>query len=368
MSQWIQDSKELAEALASIGNGPVAIDLEADSFHHYHEKVCLVQISFGGLDLLVDPLAGTEIGLMEPVLRNRSIRKIFHGADYDLRLLNRDFELAVAGLFDTMIAARLTGESAFGLAALLDRHLGIKLDKAYQRADWSKRPLPGEMLVYAVEDTRHLEELSAILESRLRDLGRTEWAGEEFRLLEEVRWNGAPPAEDAWLRIKGARKLDRRGLTVVRELHLLRDETARKKDVPPFRVFRDAVLVDLAARKPDRIEALREIPGLPRPFRGGRGARALLAAVERGVEAPAVDTGGRKRKKRQGNAVPPGYGKLREHRDRIARDLGLDPTLLASRKVLESLLERTVSGDPWRETPGLRRWQAELLEEAVEGI
>lgn len=368
MTQWIQDDDALATAVASIGRGPVALDLEADSFHHYYEKVCLVQISFRSTDLLVDPLAGTAIGLLEPVLTDRSIRKILHGADYDLRILDRDFGLTIAGLFDTMIAARLTGEESFGLASLLERHLGIRLDKAYQKADWSKRPLPEEMLAYAVEDTRHLEELAEILDGRLRQLGRTGWAEEEFLLLEEVRWNGAAAPDDGWLRVKGARTLDRRGWTVLRELHLLRDEKARKKDVPTFRVLRDAVLVALASRRPDRIGALKSIAGLPRPFRGGNGARELLAAVERGMSAPKIEPVERKKRRQPGTSSSSGYRKLREGRDRIARDLDLDPTLLASRTVLEAILERVAAGESWTETQGLRRWQAEQLSPVLEGL
>src|SRR4029079_2620570 len=150
-----------------------------------------------------DPLVGVSLEPLRPLLQDRGVAKVMHGADYDLRLLARDHAVDVAGVFDTMIAARLTGERAFGLAALLEKHLGVRLDKSHQRADWSRRPLPPAMAAYAVEDTRHLAELGTRLRARLAELSRLSWAEEEFRRLEGVRW--AESAEpEPWRKIKGA--------------------------------------------------------------------------------------------------------------------------------------------------------------------
>ena len=193
---WIRETGNLSDTLAAVGAGPLALDTEADSLHHYPEKVCLVQLTFGGADHLVDPLAGVDLAPLGRILADRAVTKILHGSDYDLRVLHRDFGLELVGLFDTMIAARLTGERSFGLAALLETHFGIKLEKKFQRADWSLRPLTAEMESYAALDTRHLEALAGRLGEQLEQLGRTAWAEEEFRALEGVRWS-APDPEDA---------------------------------------------------------------------------------------------------------------------------------------------------------------------------
>jgi len=230
----------LARELDTVLDGPVAIDLEADSFHHYREKTCLIQFAYKGRQLIIDPLAGIDPAPLGRILADPAIRKIFHGSDYDLRLLDRDFHLPVKGLFDTMIAARLTGETAFGLSALLEKHIGVTLDKKYQRADWSRRPLPPEMLDYAISDIVHLCELSDLLERRLEELSRLEWAQEEFRFLEQVRWEAKSQDDTLFLKIKGARKLRPGQLSVLRRLFEFREvRNSGQSKVCPVRSARE---------------------------------------------------------------------------------------------------------------------------------
>ena len=157
--KWIDDTESLVRELQRLGSDGFSVDTEADSMHHFQEKVCLIQISNPGVDLLIDPLAEIDLEMLGALLADPTSRKILHGADYDVRMLQRDFSFEIRGLYDTMIAARLAGESAFGLAALLDKYIGVKLDKQFQRADWSIRPLSGPMLQYASSDTHYLEEL-----------------------------------------------------------------------------------------------------------------------------------------------------------------------------------------------------------------
>jgi ribonuclease D len=360
--EWIDTTEGLAGAVREAGPGPVAVDLEADSFHHFREKVCLVQLAFSGRNLLVDPLAGVSLEPLRPMLRDAGTRKVMHGADYDLRLLGRDHGLAVSGVFDTMIAARLTGERAFGLAALLQKHLGVELDKSHQRADWSRRPLPEAMAAYAVEDTRHLAALAERLEARLSELGRTAWAEEEFRRLEGVRWAEAPEPEP-WRRIKGAAGLDRRQLAVLREVAAVREEIARARDLPLFRVLRDEAAVELARRKPRERQALAEVPGIPRPFLSGEPSRALLGAIARALDLdgdllPEIRRGERARVSPE---LEQAVRRLRDERDRLASELDLDPSLLAPRGALHAVAARTLAGEPIAGSPELRAWQAALL-------
>src|SRR5258706_2932498 len=103
---WIDTTEALAAWVEGIGGRALAVDAEADSFHHYREKVCLVQLPAGDRHALIDPLASIDLGPLKAPLADAAIRKILHGADYDIRLLSRDFDLAVYGLVDTMIAAR----------------------------------------------------------------------------------------------------------------------------------------------------------------------------------------------------------------------------------------------------------------------
>jgi ribonuclease D len=366
--EWIETTEALGEWVANIGAGPLALDTEADSFHHYREKVCLVQLSSGGRHALVDPLAGVELTPLAAPLADQALRKILHGADYDVRLLGRDFGIAVSGLSDTMIAARLTGEPAFGLAALLAKHLGVTLDKSHQRADWSKRPLSVPMRAYAIDDTRHLPALAAILDDRLAALGRASWAEEEYARLSGVRWRERP-AEDpeSFRRTKGSKNLDRAALAVLREVWLWRDGTARRRDRPPFMVLRDETLVALAKSPPHSLGELAKVSGVPESLVRSPAAHDVVEAARRGIACPEAERPEIRVEVREklAPAVESRVARMKERRDAIARDLALDPTTIASRGVLEEMARRWEDGeDPWS-VPELRLWQIGLLRPAL---
>lgn len=362
--RWIDTPEGLDALVAELAGAPFALDTEADSFHHYHDKVCLLQITAGCGDVLVDPLAGLDLEPLRAPLEDAAVRKILHGADYDVRILHRDFRIAPRGIFDTMIAARLTGETAFGLAALLEKFLDVRLDKAHQRADWSIRPLPVAMADYAAADTRHLRDLAAILEARLLELGREDWAREEFERTEAVRWkNGEQASPDAWRKTKGATSLDRRALAVLRELWLWRDATARGKDRPPFKVLRDEALVALARKRPAGRSELEKVEGIFPGFVRSSGATPLLEAVARGVAVPEADLPPpfEDRRVRPDPEFERRVGVLKARRDAVALELGLEPGMLGGRALLEAIQRRIDAGEDPAATPDLRDWQWRLI-------
>ena len=358
--EWIATGSDLGALAGRIGPGAVALDCEADSLHHYPEKTCLVQLSHGGTDHLIDPLALDDLAPLAPVLGDSQHRKILHGADYDLRVLERDFGLRIHGLFDTMVAARLAGEPGLGLAALLETHVGVRLDKRYQRADWSQRPLSAEMESYAALDTRHLEELAFILESRLRQLGRDAWAREEFVRLEAVRWRESDPA-DAFRRIKGSGRLSPRSQLILRELWQLRESEARARDRPPFKVLPDSALLAVARAAPDGEPELQPLDSVPQSWRSGGRAQRILEAVARGRNASLDSLPAAAPRPVRRRTPDKGLEKLLAARDALAASLGLEPSVLGPRRVLEQLHARRESGDDPSEIPELRLWQAELL-------
>jgi len=367
--KWVTDTEDLLSRLAGVHRGPLAVDTEADSMHHYPEKVCLVQLSFAKVDLLVDPLGGIDLSALQPLLTEPGLQKIMHGADYDLRMLHRDFGLEVCGLFDTMLAARLTGETAFGLAALLQKHLDISLDKKYQRADWSIRPLPGDMEAYAVMDTRHLQRLAELLQAELLRLGREEWAAEEFGRLEKVRWRETA-GEQAYRRVKGSSLLDRRGLACLRELVVMREKAARKADRPPFKILSNELLMKIATEMPQSRSELAAIPRLPASWSRGRrlemlweAARAALDMAESLLPESRQQTGRRSSKRFEKR-----LRMLCKRRDGLAGELRIEPSLLASKAVLGQVLSKIESGEAPEEVPDLRSWQAGLLRPAFEAL
>jgi ribonuclease D len=232
----ITTERSLQELVRRLVREPVvAVDLEADSMHHYQEKVCLVQISIPAESVIIDPLALPDLSPLAPVMAEKGIRKVFHGADYDIRSLHRDFGIVVNNLFDTMIACQFLGEKEVGLAAALYKRFGVELDKRYQKADWSRRPLTDEMIEYAVRDTSLLIALYGQLKVELQEMERLSWVEEESELLTRVRANPRDQGS-MFLRFKGASRLERRNLAVLEELLRLRDGVARSHDLPPFKV------------------------------------------------------------------------------------------------------------------------------------
>ena len=181
----------------------VAVDMEADSMHHYKEKICLIQIATRKTCVIIDPLPIQDLSPLNSLFANPEIQKIFHGADYDVRSLYRDFSIRIRNLFDTELACRFLGVPETGLDAVLSKRFNVQLDKRFQKKDWSRRPLPKEMIDYAAGDVFYLIPLASQLQRELKAKGRLSWTQEECDLLRNVRPT-ANNEEPLFLRFKGA--------------------------------------------------------------------------------------------------------------------------------------------------------------------
>jgi ribonuclease D len=364
----MRDLEKLAEELAS--EPLIAADTEAAGYHRYLDRLCLLQLSTRDQTWIVDTMALGSLNPLADVFEKPSVEVVFHDADYDLRLLDRDFGLQVNGLFDTKIAARFTGERAFGLASLLGEELGVKLDKKHQRADWAKRPLSQEMLEYAATDTRHLPVLRDRLRARLEEMGRLAWAEEEFRIQEQIRWAPSDPDDDAYLRLKNTRDLDRRGLAALRELFAWRESEAAERDVASFRVLGNEILVETARRLPSSPKELESVPKLS-AANARRWGEPLLAAVARARALPEAELPERPRHPRRPQHDPDldaQVDRLKAVRDREAARLELEPGFLMPRSQLEEIARRTPRSEAeLASIEGVRRWQVEAAGAALIG-
>ena len=278
----ITSEKRLQVILASALKQPrIAIDLESNGLYRYPERVCLVQLATADGIYLLDPLLlGSSAGLGE-LLANEKVEKIFHSADYDIRSLDRDWGFRVGNLFDTSIAAAFLGSSKLGLAAVLQEYLKIEIskDKKLQRADWTLRPLSRELIDYAADDVRYLDKLRSVLHERLDELGRIEWFKEESDRLARIKYS--PPDPDwVFLSVKGSRTLDGKGLAVLRSLHRFREKEAVRRDRPPFKIFSDAVLIEVSGQ-PD--SDLSRIKGIGR-YGYGPASVAVRKAIRDGLK------------------------------------------------------------------------------------
>src|SRR6266404_9282429 len=374
-SDLIATDTQLAELLEKINAvDRVAVDTEADSLHSYREKLCLLQISVPAVagidnagpdvetssgtrdqrsqlqhDVIVDPLADLDLQPLRQALEDREI--VLHGGDYDLRMLRRGLNFTAQRMFDTMIAARLLGIREFSLAALVKRYFGVELPKGSQKANWAKRPLPPRMAEYAINDVRYLLPLAEKLEAELDRHQRRDWLRQSCQRAIEQAAVARVRKEDEFWRVRGSGLLHGRPAAVLRALWQWREREAELADRPPFHILQNEKLVNAAISfasrsvpdykhfSPRRRQAFREAartalaapesdwPVLPRRF----GTRPTAETVRRTEE-------------------------LRRRRDKSAEELGLEPSFIAPRHILEA-----IAADHTRAATLLVPWQRELL-------
>ena len=361
--EYLDSIADVDRFLDAIGTTRIiALDTEGASFHRFVDRIYLLQLSTREHTAVIDPLPIGVPDRLGTLLADPAAEVVFHDADYDLRLLHQDYGWHPRNIFDTRIAAQLLGLKQFGLAALLERYFGVKLEKKHQRADWSMRPLTRDMLEYAAQDTMHLLPLRDRLREALERAERLSWAEEEFARLEGTRWE--PEDENlAWMRMKGARDLSRRELALLRELVHWRDDVARALDRATFRVMGNEALFEIARRAPRSRQALADIKGVPRGILENRGSD-VLAAVGRGLAVP-DDQLPRFPRAPRWDRDPDFDGRaaaVKAVRDAAAQRLELDPGVLCSRDRLEAIARRNPRTlEDLAEVPELRNWQIEEM-------
>jgi ribonuclease D len=352
ITRVIDCDEALEKFLPTLKAAPwVAIDTEADSLHAYPEKLCLLQISLPGHDELIDPLALADVAPLLRILRGKEL--ILHGADYDLRLLYRTFQFVPQTIFDTMSAARLLGYAAFGLRDLVLQHLGTPLEKGPQKMNWAVRPLSPRMVAYALNDTRYLRPLAVALSSELQRLGRLSWQEEVCTRLIQECTRSRQPDPDQW-RIKGSDRLDAKGLAVLRSLWRWREKEALAANKPPYFVMSHEKLVAIATATAQG----RPLDHLLGPKEHGHRAAALAAAIAQ-VSRLTPEKYPQKRRSTGRHITreqQSRFEQFKQLRDQHARELAIDPTLIASRADL-LLLARNGAGQP----QSLMAWQRQLL-------
>ncbi len=362
--RWVRRVGDLEGAVRSLLREPhVAMDLEADSLYRYEERICLVQLSSRDEDWLIDALAIPTLEPLRPLLEEPGVEKVLHGADYDIRLLKRCTGIQPYPIFDTMLAAQIVGLPRVGLSDLLLEKLGVELIKRFQKADWGRRPLPDAMVRYALEDTRHLLRLREALVAELQALGRLDWARRQFEALRQVRPRPRTPPDA--LRIPGSRDLDERGRAILQALLDWREEVARKRDVPPFKVMGTETLLTLARRAEAPALDLEGITGLSPRLVATLG-EGIREAIRKGCNAPPIPwsiarrprpakthRGGRRR-----------FMLLKAIRDTRARELGVDPGVLCPNATLKELAQSLSEGFEASLYRALKDWQREILGEA----
>jgi len=334
---FVDTPKKLANMTAALMNEPiVAVDTESNSLYAYQERVCLIQFSIPEQDYLLDPLALDDLEDLAPLFASPKIEKIFHAAEYDLIMLDHDFGFEFHNLFDTMVAARILGWKAVGLGSILNDQFNIKVEKKYQRANWGRRPLPPEMLIYAQLDTHYLISLRDLIKAELEKAERWSLAKEDFRRACHVNStsherNGA----DCW-RINGSRDLEPQQRAVLQELCKYRDEMARSLDRPLFKVINNRTLYNIAQTCPSSMSELENVQGISHKQARWLG-RGILSAVQQGLKAkqpPRIP-----HKPRPSDAYLLRVDKLRQWRKNKGRTMGVESDVVLPKDLLYELAE-----------------------------
>jgi ribonuclease D len=344
----------------------LSVDLEADSMFNFREKVCLIQLAVPEINLVVDPLKMNSLELLKPLFLNKDIQKIFHGADYDIRSLYRDFGFEINNLFDTELACRFLGAHETGLDAVLRDRFNIHLDKRFQRKDWSDRPLSEEMVEYAARDVVHLHALAELLQDELRQKGRYDWVVEECWILSKVR-PAMTNSEPLFLKFKGSGRLDRRSLSVLEQLLQLRIRIAEKKNRPVFKIISSRALLRLANEKPKTVIDLQKKDFLSDRQTSMYG-ESVIAAIQKGMEISEKELPiyPRQRAPVMRPEIPGRVKAIKKWRDQLAEELHIDPAMLFNRALMTAIaMKRPNNLKSLGEVDGIRNWQKKEFGEEI---
>ena len=367
--KYVNTPELLAEACRAISACPWAgVDTEGDSLHHYNEQLCLLQVTVKGGNFVIDPLVPLDLKGLAKILSEKFV--IFHGADFDVRILKKAtgcFNPRV--MFDTMLAAQILGYERFGLADLTEKICGIRLSKTAQKADWSRRPLTPDLLEYASGDTKYLERIYLQMKKELQKLGRLEWHRQACeKLLNSLNdiQNNQPREEDPlrW-QLRGSKDLSGRALTYLHGLWGWRESEAKRMDRPSFKVLNTDYLLDMARwadqNRGQDITEWKEAPRhLHRQYREKINAILKEADLLPEMVFTAPDKVGKARRLRSGEEDK--FGRLKEERLRLSQEFRIQPSVLVTNSVLETIVRQQPRDlEEMRKIEGILPWQAEVL-------
>ena len=361
--QWLKSKEDLNQLLAQAQKIPVlALDLEADSMYRYHTRICLIQISSPEQNWICDPFDFEFIPELTQILDQCLL--LMHGSDYDLRLMKSFWNYTPKNIWDSHMAGRFIGLTQLGLGALVQEYCQISLDKKFQKADWTKRPISPEMLDYAAHDTQFLFTIYDKMTLKLQELERFDWCNQStkhFLETNSISFDGNN--DDSW-RIKNSSKLPRKGLAYLKILWKWRENLALEFDAPPFKIVANEQLLSASFQLSTGKSLLAAFDRLPRRITLDTFAPYLeeiknvefmnekeypIKPHDRGIilKGPATTR----------------FEHIKEYRDRISLSLNLDPALLISKNQMVYLSEK-----PHSYAEQLLPWQSELLKNEINPI
>lgn len=343
MFEHVTDSASLEKLCARLSRADwIGLDTEFVRESTYFPKLGLVQLTdHAGHVACIDPLAAGSLAPLVELLWTPGITKVMHSGSQDLEILYMMRTDRVPDVFDTQAAAALLGHTdQESYASLVSKRLDISLEKAHTRADWLRRPLSDEQLLYAADDVRHLPALYDTLYTELEQLERLQWALDESAALSDpARFQVNP--DQAWRSVKGARTLDATGLGHLRALAAWRERTAMRQDRPRKWILQDQSLIALARQRPDSLDTLAAIPDMPAAGVRKHGSALLeVLHAQDGVTSPPEEAMSRPLEPEEKKRV----NEMLAHARQRAESLNIAPAMLATRKDCEALVRGQEAG------------------------
>jgi ribonuclease D len=343
--------------------GRFGLDTEFLRERTFRARLCLVQVATSDEVYVFDPLTDIDLLPIGKLVADPGIEVIVHAGRQDFELFVESFGSIPANVFDVQIAAGFAGLGASLPYGRLAEEVGGQVKKGESYTDWCKRPLTPAQLTYAADDVRYLLSIADALKQRLEALGRLRWVREEMVVLESEGTYLFDP-EEAWRRVSGKGALTGRQAAVLRELAAWRERVAEQRNTPRGWVIKDPTLIELARRSPADVAGLKSIRGL-NAKEAERSGRGMLAAINRGRVAPALD-------------APPATPRPALARARMLSGLadaivrarcegaGIAAELVATRGELEAILAAQFAGTLDDSVYRLLRgWRRELAGQAV---
>ncbi|MFT4326207.1 MAG: ribonuclease D [Candidatus Woesearchaeota archaeon] len=322
----------------------LGVDLECENnLHHYGVYISILQISSKHKDWIIDMLALDSLGPLKDVLESKDIQKIFHDVSFDFRILNYQYACKPQNIFDTEIAALLIGEEHIGLGPLLEKYFSVNKKEVFQMADWTKRPLTKEMLLYATKDSRYLIELRDLLLKKLEDLDRVAWAEQEFEHITSIDWIHTNPEFET---LRGLHVLSEKELGLAKALYDFREMLAKKSNRPVHYIFNTKRLLEFAKNPPQDWSDIKGVHPIVKRY-----AKDLKKLCE-GSYTYTIPIPEKKRFSKEERRR---MQELSEAKDRISKKIGLASYLVANKEQsIQFVLQNNFSM--------FRPWQKKLLE------
>ena len=319
----------------------------------YRAKLCLIQVATDDVVACIDPVAIEDLSPLMSIIHDNSKLKILHAARQDYEIFYDMDNKLPQPLFDSQLAASLLGYGEqVGYAALVNKLLGVQLDKAHTRTDWCQRPLSQAQLRYASDDVYYLRQLYPLLKKQLEEQGREDWLDDEFQSLCDPELYITHP-EQAWNKVKGISRLRPRQIAAAQNIAAWREKLAIKFDKPRKWILADDILIAAAQLMPKNISQLNSIANIKKSTVENSG-EAILDSVQKALQLSDTELPSIKKPKRLTPDEENVAELLMTLLKLIATEQNISPANIASRKMLEKL----ILGE--KDIPLLKGWRYHL--------